>query len=40
MCWGRKKREGLVRLYVVDWGQKFSFFTERSNRDCNKKNLS
>lgn len=33
-------KEALARLYVVDRGQKFSFFTEGSNRDCNKKNLS
>lgn len=33
-------KKALARLYVVDRGQKFSFFTEGSNRDCNKKNLS
>lgn len=37
---GRRKREELVTLSVVARGQKFSFFTEGSDRDCNKKNLS
>ena len=40
-CVGAKgKREELVALFVVDRGQKFSFFTAESDRDCDEKNLS
>lgn len=34
---GGKDREESVALYVVDRGQKFFFFTEGNDRDCNKK---